>query len=344
MQARLRRREIEQFKPHASNIKPSETNPIVDQFLKVGIVGDYASVTKSNLNAFAILTVPNDGEDCEFLIDQKILFDFCELSDKEFINFIIDGNNIKIWDGVHNTDCPTDRAIMFPSVDAELIGEWQAVSQPALDAIKIAAEIVFPDQISGARNTVFCGNGFVAGSDATIGYMQYITEPMPQMVLRKEVAQIVSKLAPCKYAQSKHHDLFLDGDLLVGFGKSEVNYIDMRPIFQNMPTGHAFSINKNLLIKWNNYVSGKSKTLSAKWFVEGRKMALQLENSKVNYKTDSVYDVPEDCTSEFKFSPDTLNQLLKVLPCEVVHFVPGANRYYITDADRKFCAAIMLII
>jgi hypothetical protein len=348
MQARIKRIDIESFKKNASAItKADQVNPVLS-FIKIEVKGDFCCMTKSNLKAFVMQTTPNDSEDCIFLVDENTLFSFTELSDAEFINFQISGLRITIEDGRHKTQSPTENSNMYPRLELEMIQKWHSISKGVLDAIGTCAEIVFDDEISGLRNSVFVGRGSVAGSDASVGYWKFFEEDLPTIVLRKQVAMSVSKLPACEYSNNSSYDLFKVNTTLFGFSKSEIQFVELPPKFElpEFEKGVSFYINKSLLIKWNTYCINtcKSKALEATWNANLYRLELKIIDSKYEVNTDSYLDIV-DGSGNFKFNPETINRILKVLPSEQIHFYPGKknDRYYMTDNNKTFMAAIMLI-
>lgn len=344
MNARIKKDDLASFKTYASQIRKNTDQPITD-YLKIEVIGDFISVTKTNYKAFAIQTTPNDSEDCCFLVDENILFNFVELSDSEFINFTITGIRITIFDDRNKAVSQTENVSMYPKVDVTN-KEWVTAPKYILDAVGICAQIVFDDEISGIKNSVFIGQKYVAGSDATIGYWQQIKEDLPNLVLRKEVAMAVSKLNGCDISSNDSYDLFKQGNVLFGFVKSVIGFVCLPPKFEETDRDLSFYINKSALIKWNSFCinSCKSKVLTAEFNADGNKLNLELIDSKYERNNNSYLDVANGSGS-FTFNPVTLNTLLKVLPNEQLHFYPGRknDRYYITDKDKTFMSAIMLI-
>jgi len=342
MQARIKRADIEAFKTNASQIPKHEDNPIL-QFIKVTIEGDFATLIKSNLDSFVVHTISNDSEDCSFLVDEKILFEFVELSSSEYIYFSIEENRIRIYDERYNTKSPTERAELFAQIDSNS-GEWTHIPKTALTAIGIVAEIVFGDEISGVRNTIFVGDGHVSGSDATIGYYQKFSETLPKLSLRKKVAISIAKMPKAEHSSNSSFDLFRDNHVLFGFRKSEINWFDLSKPFGSISNDADFILNKHLLIKWNTYCinSCKSKSLTSEWKANGNRLDLILLDKGYSIDNDAYFDILNG-SGEFVYNPETMNQILKVLPGDTIYFHSGQNRMYMTDLDRSYTAAIMLI-
>jgi hypothetical protein len=349
MNARIRKEELQAFKTYASQIKKNTDQPITD-YLKIEVVGDFVSVMKTNYKSFAIQTTPNDSEDCSFLVDENILFNFVELSESEFVNFTITGIRITIYDDRHKAVSQTESVTLYPKLDFTN-KEWVSVPKYVLDAIGICAQIVFDDEISGIKNSVLVGDKHVAGSDGSVGYWQQFKEDLPTLVLRKDVAMSVSKLNGCEISSNESYDLFKDGNVLFGFSKSEVKYMHMVPFFLVPDEKLSFYLNKSSLVKWNTFCinSCKSKVLTATFKAKDFRLDLELVDSKYERDNNSYLDIVNG-SGEFRFNPMTLNTLLKVLPTEQIHFYPSTrivngnvDRYYITDASKTFMSAIMLI-
>jgi hypothetical protein len=344
MKARIKKEDLASFKTYASNIKRNGDIPVLDH-LKIEVAGDFVSITKTNLRAFAIQTTQNDSEDCSFLVDENVLFNFIELSDCEYINFDVKGTSILIYDDRNKTNCKTELVTIYPKVDVTH-KEWKPVSKSVLEAIGIAAQVVFDDEISGMKNSVFIGEKSVAGSDGGIAFWkEFPNEDIPKIVLRKDVAVSVSKLNGCEHSSSESYDLFKSGNALFGFVKSEIGFVNLPPVFGKTDKPLSFNIFRSALVKWNTFCINtfKSKVLSATFKAEGSKLNLQLVDANYGRDSNSHIDIV-DGTGEFKFNPSTLNMLLKVLPSDQLYFYPGPNRYFITDCDKSFMSAIMLII
>lgn len=344
MKSRIKRNDLEVFFKYAASISKSDIeNPILG-FIKIEVAGDNVEISKTNMQSFLVHSAISDSEDCSFLVDENILSNFVELSSGEYIYFSIDALRITIYDDRHTTESPTDRPIMFPSINKMHLGEWVELPKKIFTAIGICGKLVFDDEISGVRNSVFVGENHVSGSDATVGYLQKFEEELPKIVLRRKVAAEVCKLDGCMHAMNESFDLFKKGDTLFGFRKSEVKWYDLRPIFKEIDKPESFTIHKNALIKWNKYCinSCKSKVLISSWSADLIRLNLTLCDEKYEIVNKSYIDITNG-TGTFKFNPIIINNLLEALPCDQVHFYPGENRYYITDEQKTFMSVITLI-
>lgn len=343
MQARIKKAEIEAFKSQASFIKPNTILPILS-FLKIDVAGDYCHITKSNNESFLVRTISNDSEDCSFLIDERVLYSFVEFSSSEYINFTDDGNRIRIYDDRTDTKSPTDRPELFPPIEKN-IDNWIAIPKLALVSVGIVGQLIFDGEIMNAKSFVFVGAGKVAGTDGNIGYYQTIPDPLPEVILRKEVAACISKMTTCQYGRANNYDFFKEDGSVYGFAKSEYQFIDLKVIFIDVAEQLSFCVNKASILKFNTLCITSISTKSLGVTFEGESGSLFFQMNEEKWGVDIKSNIPVKGRSDyFKYDPGFMNTLLKLLPCDEVFFYPGPKRYYITDADKSFLSAIMLII
>jgi len=216
----------------------------------------------------------------------------------------------------------------------------------ALVTAGIAGQLVFNGEVMNAKSFVFVGRGKVAGTDGNIGYYQTIGEPLPELVLRKDVAACISKMNTCQYCRVNNYDFFKEDNSIYGFAKSEYGFMDLAQVFPGIREELTFCVNKSSIMKFNVHclTSTKSKVEGVTFDCEGDNLFLQMLEEKWEVETKANIPVKGKNPGKFKYSPTYMNNLLKLLPCDEVFFYPGHNRYYITDAEKSFLSAIMLII
>lgn len=345
MKARIKKDDLIQFKSFAKDIIADKQLPITS-FIKIDVSGDYVSLTKTNCKSFVIHTCINDSEDCSFLIDETTIFNFIELSESEYINFKIDGYKITITDERNTTKAQTDNSSLFPKFDLNSVNEWVLLPDSVLSAAGICSQVVLDQEIGGLSNSVFIGDNTVVGCDGSIAYWQKFEFEIPKIVLKKNVAYFISKLKECQVSYNDSYNLFKSGQFLFGFVKAEINYVEVVPRIGEPKEGlkQSFYLNKSSFIKWNTYCVNtcKSKMLSAEFSGCKDKLELSLTDSGYDQTHNGYIDIIEG-EGYFKFNPETINKLLRVLPSEQIYFYPGSQRYFISDSNKTFMSAIMLI-
>ncbi len=349
MQAKIKRSELEAFKSQAAFILPAKNNMPILSYLKFEVKGDFCELMKSNGESFCIRRIPVECEDCEFLVDEKILYSFMEFCSAETYTFETEGNRIKISGNTQVTRSPTENSKAFLRLQQH-DETWAVIPKTALVSVGIACNFIFDTEFKSVKNYVFVGAEAVIGMDGNIGFQQRIKEPLPELVLRKEVAVCISKMANCEHSKNSSYDFFKDGDTTFGFLKNEFNFVNLNYVYEG-PNGidvdaFHFTVSKSFLIKFNSHCinSRTDNTCAATFIAENNYLKLELVDSKNEFDVKDEAMI-KDCKGKFKFNPEYMNKVLKSIQCENVYFYSNKleNMYFITDIDRSFLSAIMLI-
>lgn len=343
MQARVRKTELDAFKIQAANIKTDTISPVLE-FIKIEIKGDECMITKSNNKAFVIRTCQNDSDDCAFLVRENILNNFLIYSEAEFVNFTAENNRVKIYDDYSFLESPTERVAEFPKTDFSE-NEWIPLPKIALTSAGIASKLIFNGEISDPKSNVFIGLKAIAGTDGSAGFCQKVTTDLPEIILRKEVAEALSKMNSCEYSFNVSYDFFREPGTLFGFAKGETKFFNVVHLFPPIETVANFVIIKQILTKFCSLcvssIISKSTLPAAIMRIEDGKIKLQ--SVDVDIKIETAINITGDSRS-FKFNPAIMKTLLEAIPSETCYFHIGERRYYITDSDRSFVGIIMEII
>lgn len=347
MQARIRKEDLTAFRTQAADIIISKKDVLpVLIFLKVKIDGDFATITKSNNRSFIIKTIPNDSEDCEFLVDEETLYNFLDLMDGDYVNFSLEGVRIVLTAGRAKMISGTDQPHLYPKID--LSNEnWIPMTKLSIVTAGICSKLIMDGEIMDAKSHVFAGNNSVSGTDANIGYYQHVNENLPNLVLRKEVAQCMSKMSSTHYGSNLSYDLFRDDQTLYGFSKSEYPFCDLGIFFTgvngpNFNSGGFSTAKSNIARFCQSCVNSGNDILSAIFqMMPGGLLHLEMVDAANNLDIHKDIPIKGESAVDFKFNPEQMNDLLKVIPSDDVFFWPGVKRYFITDKDRTFTAVIM---
>lgn len=344
MQVRIKKVELEAFKTQASLIRANTSiNPILT-FIKFEVKGDDCTITKSSGESFVIRTIPVESEDCSFLVDEKILFNFMEFCSSEYFEFSKEGNRIKITGGKEVTRSGTEEASGFLLIKEPVMSEWVLIPRLVLDSCGIASNFIFDNEVKSRTSCVFVGKEAVIGCDGNIAYYQKIGGEVPQMVLRKEVAVCMSKLSICEYNYNLSYDFFKDGNTVFGFIKNEIPFNNLNMLFPVFDKVSDFSFHKSFFVKFNSYCANTrtDKTCACTFNCQDDYIKLELIDAKNEFDAKTEFYI-KGCNGYFKFNPEYMNNLLKAIPVDDCVFYRGDKRYYITDATKSFMAAIMEI-
>jgi hypothetical protein len=342
MQIGIPRKELNQFKEKAVNIDTNTTIPIL-AYIKIEIDNGICTIVKDNLEAFVINEFPDTiNNECSFLVNENTLFKFLAFSESRFIQFELGVNKIRIFDDYSSVECSTERPQYFRMPELYPT-TWTKISRDTLDSIGVAAKLIFSNEIDGQKSNVYVGNGHVAGTDGTIGYCGEMVEKMPNIVLSKNIADIVSKLKYCQYSYSTAYDYFGEDLITYGFLRNENTFFDFAPLFGEIERDFSFKISKNLILEFCDLciktIKSKREVFFASIHPEKNSLVLTMEGSDIKIQ----HNIPlnKGDFKRFKFNPERMKVLLKALPCETVYFYPGDKRYFITDSEKTFTSVIM---
>lgn len=345
---KLRTKDILDFMADSSKVKPNEIFPIL-QYLKIEFKDNYCCLTKNGLNSFVKKNIPADCSalDGTILIDEKKLFNIAE-SGADNVEIEVAGDRLKVRSGSYKATLATDDLAKFPANDA-VPAEWSKLFVEALTAIGLGTSFIedFSEKSNHMKSHVFCKDKSIVACDGAIAIYKQLTDPIPQMVLRKEVALAICTLQGAEYASNDSYDFFRSENILYAFSKSESKFYDLTPFGKMETEDKSFVINKDELVKFNNICikSSTSKIVTSKFTCKSP-TELELIFQDPDSGMDDLLGTVEvqDATGEFKYNPGVMNQLLRSVQPTILYFYPGKNKYYITDETRSFISLIMGVI
>lgn len=324
---------LQKFKSDAAHIK---TNPIIP--ILGNIKFENGHITKNNLKEFIIQQC--DEVDKDFLIDEKILFNFLSVASDD-ITFTITKKKIRITDGKISVSSPTEDIINFPKVEADF-ENLQNLSEDVLSGIGIASRFIIDDETQPIKSNVFVGNDHICGSDGFIAYVNKVGD-VPEIILDKTSASKIGSLPLCFYTENKSYNLFCSGKTTYGFIKPEQKFFDLSPLVK-VPDEMSFQVRKESLIKFNDacITSSPAKSITSKLDVQNGFMILSMKDADFSIDVDQKIEVPGKSDAEFGYNPAYMNRLLKAVPDSELNFYQGPNKYFITG--KNFTSLIMEII
>lgn len=346
---KIRTKDILDFKVDSSKIKPNEIFPILS-YLKIEFKDNYCCLTKNGLSSFVKKNIPAECSslDGTILIDEIKLFTFAENSPGDQIEITPTEDRIKIKSGTYKATLATDDLKKYPENDI-IPAEWHKLYIESLTTIGLCTAFIdeFNEKSNHVKSHVFCNGKTIVGCDGSMAFYKEVADPIPQMILRREVASAVSTFQGAEYASNDSYDFFKSESLLFAFSKSESKYYDLTPFGKIENNDKSFVINRDEIIKFNNMCIGstKSKIVTAKFSCPTPtelQFLFQDPDSGMDDLVGSVEVV--DASGEFKYNPQVMNNVLRAVPSTIVYFYPGKNKYYITDETRSFVSLIMGVI
>lgn len=323
---------LQKFRSDAAHIK---TNPIIPILSYIKF--ENGNIIKNNLREFIIQEC--DGITDNFLIDEKILFNFLSVASGD-ISFKVTAKKITITDGNITVTSPTEDITQFPTTTANF-DDLVNLNDEVLSAIGIAAKFITEDETNPIKSHVFIGNDHVAASDGFIAYLNNVGS-VPAMVLDKLTAQKIGSLPVCFHTQTESYNFFCSTKTTYGFIRPEQKFFDLSPMLK-VPEDISFSIKKDALIKFNEacITSSPAKSITSRLEIIDGVLVLTMKDA--DYSIDVNQRIPlEGNADTFGYNPTLMNRLLKAVPDSDLKFYQGSNKYFIKGSN--FTSLIMELV
>lgn len=318
--------ELRSFKSNASFIKTNTLLPVLS-YLKFsdGII------TKNNLHSFLIQKMSPFKE--SFLVDEKILMNFIDCTAEEEIEIKIKDKRIWITDGNTKVTSSTEDVINFPPLP-EGGDDQVAFTKDILTSIKTASNFLSHNENEPFRSHLFIGKKAICASNGFVAYVEQFEVEIPEIILSKENAQIVSKLDNAFFYQNGNYHFFESGNVKYGFIKPAVNFFDLTK-FSVYSKDKFFTVNKNDIIRFNDIAmsSTPSKTVTSIFGVVNNVMTLNLQDIDFEVTVTKEIPVEGEMEGDFRFMPLNMNQILKNIPSDDLTFYQAKNKFYITGKE-----------
>lgn len=351
---RLRVKDILDFRIDANKITTDELYPIL-QYLKIDFNTNFCTITKNGLRAFIKKNISSESNvsDGSMLVLEEKLFSFAEgvTSDYVDINYKEGSEGvlpvIKLSAGKSKGVSSTDDLNKFPVNDTPT-ADWVKLHTQFLTNLEYAKNFIqdFSDKAFSvpAPFHIFCkGNSLVACDGAIAFYKEFI-EPIPQLILRKEVALAIYNMPGAEYSYNSSYDFFRSEGVFYAFSKSECPFFDLTQFGKIETNKLSFFLIKDDLLRYNSMCISSSKSKIIRCYFKAKtptELELSFEDADSGiYSLITLLDI-KDGEGSFKYDPNLMNNLLKSIPSTILYFYPGKGKYYITDEKQSFVTLMM---
>lgn len=325
--------ELKRFKANASFIKTNNILPILG-YLKF----KDRCLTKTNLHNFYEQEM--DFKE-EMLVDETILYNFLSNTAEEVIDISIKGDRVIISDSKSKVFSQMEHIENFPNMpDPET--EPVKIPSEVFYAIKYASNFCDFMELQDHRAHVFIGNKSVSATNNFIGYCEKFKEIVPEMVLLKEVANVLGKFESASFMENEKHIFFDLGKAKYSFIKSYFVYSDISKIFVLDKKVEHFIVDKNDILSFADLCVGsvKAKGLLANMSMKGKKLNLSMIDAGFNVEVTRVVEVEGSVSKDFNFNPEYMSTLLKNIPDTTLTFYRNEKSLTITG-ESGFLAIIL---
>lgn len=311
---------LKAFKSASSFIKPNGLIPVL-AYIKFGA----GTITKNNLNAFLVADMPGAEP---MLVEELSLWKAVDNASGDTIELTRTDNTITIGKAKHQTitDAFPDNATPSgPAIPIDSI----------LPDIAICSALVSTEELETKFHFVHVNNKSVGATDKIVMYYNTHPDDLPSMILRKEVAQTVSRLNGVSFSENDSYQFFTVPGMLYGFIKPEGKDFDLTQYFKLPVNAPSLVLNKSDIVAFSNYIIGYTPA-ALFWtdlVVDG---PVTLGFNDTDWKKSYSTDVDATITGEhppIRWNAVLMQRLLNVLPDEQITMYRAKDQYYITGSS-----------
>lgn len=357
---------IKDFLTFASDIQSDKSGiqPIL-KYIKFEIVFGECLVTKYNFEGYVQYSFDSDEEDCEFIIPEKDLIDFCSVSNEPYIIIEFGNKNIHIIKNKESKKCYSVKyndggykVIDFPKLPVE---NSQQFTEAKLDknillAIQMAKPYTGSDELLPQLTSIYIDSNYIYAYGGSACYLSKINETLPKIAFSKKETQILSKFDTVDFcvANELGWNIYKYRNVVYGFRKQEgaVGFDYNLFVSKSKRDLPYFNIKTDDLVAFctsvKNYCNSNDKTrTNAKW----KNSNLKLEDGLINLSFD-VAEVNEgvslvcDTTGtlqecDFSFNQTLCTDIFKSLPYNEIFISDAGNMFIIyNEQDKNFIGFI----
>lgn len=320
----------------------SEILPVV-KYIKITILFNTVTMTKSNIKSFCQYTFDTDSEDCEFLLEERILILFCQHSKGKNVKITIKDTTVILNDGYYKQKyVPSNHSILdFPKMPQTDL-ETERIPKEVLDSFKCARMTTGQDTLFPMFMNVYSKDNYVFSSDKQRMYIKKFDLDIPEMSLSKTECQLISNFNYIDFSKSENYNIHRFNSVVYGFVIQE----DAKPFdigrFLNLNRReNYFSIKVEDLINFcDSTISIAGNTYcSSTISLQGNNCNIVYDNPERGEMNElDVEIVREGDEFEFQFNPILWNEVLKSLPYDTITISdegPMLNLYNSNDKNYQ---------
>lgn len=307
---KLKTSELKAFKHNASFVKTNGILPILG-YLKV----ENGTITKTSLDRFLVQEIEAKGT---VLLDENIFYNFLSRTPEQFIDVNVKDGRVTISDGGYTpkVSFQEEPVSNFPIIKKP--GEEKhSLTNDVFCAINFASRYIDNMELPDARGYVFVGKKMVFGGNGTICYQEKFKKDLPQIVLTKDVSQVIGKFNEANFSEDDRYMFFETSGCTYGFVKSVYPFTDMTNIIKYSKDNYAFDIDRMDILNFAEMCvsSTKSQIRVSKLSVKSNKLFMDMLDPEFNVDVNHAVPIGDGKMEEdFTFNPVLMSTMLNNIP------------------------------
>ncbi|HEY1202183.1 MAG TPA: hypothetical protein VGE79_14420 [Niastella sp.] len=329
--------EIKEFLKRARPVKTYSILPIL-AYYRLDCVGDSATFTKTNNNAWVIHEIAADFEsNISLLIDERLLQAMVSNSSSDTITITQDDVNITLSDGKSNVAFPVQSLVNYPAFPER--DQTQGVTPlPAemLYAIGAATSIIDQKLINQYCNCFINPVGHITDVFSThnghIMYRKWFNVTLPAMTISPEVGSIISGFESAQYYTANNYDFYECGKTTYGFIQSTYKCPNYSRPFASISNKDYFEVDRLQLIQFAELtVSSSVNTYQIITLEDNAMLGITFKHDDKEYQLHTKMEFEAEKTfspQPFHVSGKLLITLLKAIDTKTVRWSPVNETTY----------------
>ncbi|HYK57483.1 MAG TPA: hypothetical protein VEV15_13535 [Flavisolibacter sp.] len=323
--------EVKTFLKRSSKIKPSVLIPVLEN-IKLQCVGDSATMTKSNINAWCIHEIEADfKENQTLLLNEAFLSAFVAGAAEELISIKKEGDNVVLSCGKCNASFAWEDPAVYPTPpEANKDNGSTPIPAEVLYSIRSALSIVdtkidnsycrcYVSFLNGKTEvfSTFSGHAF---------YLKRIDSRFPRLVLSPEDGSIITMYEEVVHYQANNYDFFDCGKTTYGFIQSTYTAPNYAPAYRNVDNKCFFEVNRTEVVQFLELVLKTTPVLyPGVRICDNGLLGVLFEHSDEHYRISLKREV--DSTKDYvvegaHFDARLLLLVLKAMDSEAIRISP----------------------
>jgi hypothetical protein len=345
----LKKWQLEDFKKNTSVIQPKENlNPLL-AYIKLTKDGylyktDFAMFCRMKMifdlkQGDLYQQLETDSFKNDILIHEKTLFGVINTTDKDSIEITEMPDKIVITAGEMKVHHKKEDINLFPRMP-DIPDTFIAVGSSVLRAIGISKSFVGADATTASMQGIHINEGIVFGISRYASYFKEIKDEIPNMILLKQHANILSQFDAISFEEVGNFMFFKVGtdELIYAFVKAEIISPSIRvhldKLKEVISNGvNKFEFNKSDLLSFCEFIEQTSRNEINICVIEGDSISL-LDTNEFNGANRKI--TVDGNIDKFKFNSSLVIQGLKALPQKRVNCSIINQGLLITDKEDSY--------
>lgn len=327
---KLSTKSLRDFQKRISGIQPYNNLPILKN-LKVSVSNELCLVTKNEINSICIGQIDFEGDDCEILINERVLFALLNVTKDEWIEV----NEKYLKSGIDKIPITFEPIDNYPNPPEISDQATVKLSKDSIKAIDIAKSYTSDMDNQTQYQFVHLNNDAIYAFHSHYFYINNSFANLPLAQLTKEECNIITSQDEVDFLDlPNHHVFFIPGYTYI-FTKSEEIKININPVVTKLQIpASSFICSKSEIMDFITLANSVSESQIATCTLSGK--LLSMNDASYNRGNERSLNIEGD-VDEFIFNSRLIAIPFKAIPYSTIKGKVNMNNLIISGSDDDEC-------